>query len=90
MITAAEILQTDEFTKPVILPDGSTVRGVFDNQSADPLGINTVAPQVTLAAEVAAGLVEDDVLRVAGTSYQVRGKEHDDEGLTVVQLGDWT
>jgi hypothetical protein len=90
MITPAEILQTDEFTKPVILPDGSTVRGVFDNQSADPLGIDTTAPQVTLAAEVAAVLVEGDVLRVENTSYIVRGKEHDDEGLTVIQLGNWT
>jgi hypothetical protein len=88
MITAAEILATSEFAKDVTLPNaGGTVKGVFENQSADPLGINTTAPNVALAKAVADALSEGDVLTIAGTAYTVREKEHDDEGLTVVYLG---
>lgn len=88
MITANEILDTKEFTKAVRLPDGSIVRGVFENQSADPLGINTVAPNVALSSEVADTLREGDRLLIDSTHwYTVREKEHDDEGLTIVNLG---
>jgi len=87
MIDASEILETEEFTVDVILPNGGgTVKGVFDNEAADPFGINTTAPVVTLATEVADTLVDGAQLIINGQDYFVKPGKTDAEGLTQIPL----
>lgn len=76
----------EEFTKPVVLPNGKATTGIFDNQAAVAFDVNTVAPQVSLLEAAAAVCNDGDSLRVDGVEYRVKNKEFQDEGIVIVHL----
>ena len=76
----------EEFTKPVILPNGKETTGIFDNQAAVEFDMNTTAPQVSLRQADADLCRDGDPLFVDGVEYRVKNKEYSDEGIIVIHL----
>lgn len=66
--------------------DGASVRGIFDSQYVDPLGIASRQPMFTLPTSAAASATQASVLVVEGVTYRVRTIEPDGTGVTVLML----
>ncbi|HNX52305.1 MAG TPA: hypothetical protein PKI68_01025 [Pontiellaceae bacterium] len=81
-----EEIFAEEFTKPVVLPNGIATSGIFDNQSATAFDVSTTAPQVSLR-QVDADLCRDgDPIWISGIEYRCKNKEYNDEGIVIVHL----
>lgn len=66
--------------------DGASVRGIFDNQYVDVLGVASRQPIFTLPTADAAAATQASVLVVEGVTYRVRTIEPDGTGVTVLML----
>lgn len=66
--------------------DGASVRGIFDNQYVDVLGLASRQPMFTLPTADAAAATQASVLIVEGVTYRVRSIEPDGTGVTVLML----
>jgi hypothetical protein len=82
----AEEFFDDDFTVPVVLPNGVSAKGIFENQDAAALGVSTTAPQVSLIQADADVCRSGDPLTVNGVEYRVKNKDYSDEGIVVVHL----
>ena len=80
----------DEFTTPVVLPYGRTIRGIFSNPQKSVnigfAGINSPEPTLCLLDADAVDLVEDDQLFIDGKAYKIRPPESAGEGVTLLRL----
>lgn len=87
----AEEFFIPEWTKPVILPDGTETTGIFESKGVEvPVGygIDAAQPSVTLREAEAAALNEGDLLIIAGAEFHAKTFDPPDEGLAVVYLED--
>lgn len=75
----------DEFATTATIGT-EAVAGIFDRAYADPFGIASTMPTLTLPAARAAATVQGDAITIDGTAYRVRSVEPDGTGLTRLGL----
>ena len=80
-----------EWTKPVVLPNGTETTGIFTSRGSEVsvgIGIDAAQPNVALREADAEGLEEGDTLVIDGKQYLARTFDPPDEGITIVYLED--
>lgn len=65
---------------------GVSVRGIFDDAYADPLGIGGSSPVLLLAATAAPLAAQGDAVVVGSASYTIGAVEPDGTGMTRLRL----
>lgn len=82
-------LSTDEFASEVLLDDGSTVTGIFDDAYElvnSGMGISSTAPAVGMASADVPDEPVDQRVVIKGQAYVVVGAEPDGAGWTMLIL----
>ena len=78
MISTAEFFSLSDFAIEAHLANGTTVNGIFDEDAATVLGVDTTGPAFTCSAEV---LKANDVIEINGKSFRVAARLQGDSAV---------